>query len=139
MTPFFRAMLEGTHQSYRQSIISRGSMSRWLSRFQNLSISFPVWQVGKNAFKHLAFFSIFISRNIIITYLTSGYLTVDVYEDGFLTLKEQEITGSLAVVSSAMWGMRDTRAFSEIFLDHPLFGQNTRYVCCTLRGWVKIV
>ena len=82
---------------------------------------------GKNALKQFAFSSIFIFRNII-TYLTSGYLTVNAYEDGFLTLKEQEITGTLAVVSSAMWGMRDTRAFSDIFLDHPLFGQNTRYV-----------
>ena len=25
-----------------------------------------------------------------------------------------------------MWGMRDSKAFADIFLNHPLFGQNTR-------------
>ena len=35
-----------------------------------------------------------------------GYLTINTYEDGFLTLAEQRITGTLNVVSAAMWGMR---------------------------------
>ena len=65
---------------------------------------------------------------LLLILIIAGYLTVNAYEDGFLTSAEQRITGTLGVVSSAMWGMRDTRAFSDIFLNHPVFGQNTRHV-----------
>ena len=61
-----------------------------------------------------------------IVQLFAGYLTLNSYEDGFLTLADQRITGNLNIAASAMWGMRDTRAFADIFLNHPLFGQNTR-------------
>jgi len=61
----------------------------------------------------------------IINFLSSfaGYLTINAYEDGFLTPQEQKITGPLNVVSSAMWAMKDSRAFADIFFNHPLFGQ----------------
>ena len=59
--------------------------------------------------------------------LFSGYLTVNAYEDGFLTEAEQKITGNLNVISSAMWAMKDSRDFSKLFLHHPLFGQTPKF------------
>jgi len=64
----------------------------------------------------------------IINLLTSlaGYLTVGNYEDGFLTLKEQQILGTLNIASAAMYGMKNSIGFGNLFLNHPIFGQNSK-------------
>jgi len=56
----------------------------------------------------------------------AGYLTVNTYEDGFLTVPEQRIIGPLNVVAAAMWGMKDSTEFSKVFLHHPIFGQSSK-------------
>ena len=56
----------------------------------------------------------------------TGYLTVNTYEDGFLTVPEQRIIGPLNVVAAAMWGMKDSTEFSKVFLHHPIFGQSSK-------------
>ena len=58
--------------------------------------------------------------------MSTGYLTVGNYEDGFLTLKEQQILGNLNIASAAMYGMKNSQGFGNIFLNHPIFGQKTK-------------
>ena len=46
-------------------------------------------------------------QNIVMS-ISAGYLTVGNYEDGFLTLKEQQILGNLNIASAAMYGMKNS-------------------------------
>ena len=48
------------------------------------------------------------------------------YEDGFLTLPEQRILGNFNIASAAMYGMKNSKDFGNLFLNHPVFGQNLK-------------
>ena len=45
----------------------------------------------------------------------------------YLSTQEQKLLGDSNVVNSAMWGMEDIRGFDTLFINHPIFGQNTRF------------